>query len=69
MDMAVDEARKHRLAAKVDRGRAGGRCGMALLNGDDSAIVDDDRRGAERRLARDRDEAAGVDIGWRCECR
>ena len=62
MDVAVDQSRQDRLGAEVDEGDAGLDAGQAGRDGDDPAIVDDDRGRPERSLAGDGNQSAGVDV-------
>ena len=67
MDVAVDQARKHRLVLEVDDGRAGvRRRDVPVMDGDDPSLVDDDGRWSAHRLARHGDQPPGVDVGRRC---
>lgn len=70
MDMAVDQARKDGLVPEVDDRRARfGRRDMAVLHGDNPAIVDDDRRRSTHRLPRNRDQSSSMDVSGRCRRR
>ena len=63
MDVGVDQTRQDELVRQVDQPRPGRRGLMAVHDLKHLAVLDDQGRGAPRRLARLIEQGAGVDIG------